>query len=682
MQVLASTQQRIGGPHSLKVVFVLKFLGLFLGAATLCAALPTSAQPPAPASSAAASQPFLHPLFSDNAVLQRDRVFVVWGWTQPGAEVSATFAGRTFATKALANGRWTARFGPFKAGGPHELVVTGGLPAQTVRRTNILMGDVWLCSGQSNMEQGVGVSKDAQAEIAAANFPQIRLLTVPKATAATPQTALNSQWLVCSPTTIAQGGWGGFSAVGYYFGRKLHQELKVPIGLINSSWGGTIAEAWVSGPALNRDVPEFKGQVDTLASPQSQAPIEQRMARWWQENDEGTRNNFQSPGTSDAAWKTASLPGTWENSGEAGMQQFDGVVWYRREITVPAGMAGRDLSLKLGAIDDRDTTFWNGQEIGSTALHTATRAYKIPAAQVKAGRALIAIRVLDTGGGGGFAGPAEAMSLEADAQNALPLAGEWKMWRGTEMTKLAAPPVTIGNGNPNYPSVLYNGMIAPLVPYGLRGAIWYQGESNAGRHEQYKRLLPALINDWRARFNQPVPFYIVQLAGFMAPDEQPKDDPWPRIREAQEIVSRTVPNSGLAIATDIGEEADIHPKNKQDVGLRLALNALAKEYGVKVAHQGPVFKSARRTGTGMLITFDNPAGGLELRGKADRVFAVAGADKKFYWATPRVEGDKILAFSPQVPAPVAVRFGWSNLPQGHLYNKANLPAPPFRSDDW
>lgn len=647
--------------------FLIPALSLALSASLLPACAQNAPEP---------DKPFLHPLFSDNAVLQRNRRVPVWGWGTPGSSVSVSMdmAGAVTA-RCGADGRWQALVGPFASGGPHTMNVVGGA-GRAETRSNILFGDVWVCSGQSNMQFGLGGAVNGAEEVANANFPQIRLLTVPNVTSATPRELATINWAVCSPQTA-----GGFSAVGYFFGREINQRTKVPIGLINSSWGGTIAEAWVSAPALNRDVPEFKPQIDALGTADTKTPFAQQMRDWWQKNDAGTAQNFQATDFSDAAWKSMALSGTWENSGDAEMAQFDGLAWFRRVVEVPASMAGRDLTLRLGQIDDRDTTFWNGEEVGHSEDFGAQRVYKIPGALVKAGPNVLASRVLDTGGGGGFFGPAASMRLEAEGES-LGLTGAWKYLRGKALADLSPAPQSVAN-NPNVPTVLYNAMIAPLVPYGIKGALWYQGESNAGRAEQYQRLLPSLIRDWRGRFGSgDFPFYIVQLAGFMAPDEAPKSDPWPFLRESQNIAAQTVGKSGVALAIDIGEEKDIHPKNKQDVGLRLALQTLAKDYGQKVVFEGPTLAQARRQGSTMVLKMANTGGELSLKGEAERVFAIAGADKKFAWATPTIVGDTVTLSSPDVKEPVAVRFGWSNLPRAFVYNKAGLPAGPFRTDKW
>jgi sialate O-acetylesterase len=450
--------------------------------------------------------PFLHPLFSEHAVLQRGVRLPIWGWTSPGAKVTVALGGQTVQAVAGADGRWEAKLKPFKAGGPHTLQITG---PQSVTVNDILFGDVWLCSGQSNMEMGIGAC-NATNDIATADLPGIRLLTVPRLVSAKPQATMSCLWLPCSPANVQQGVWGGFSAAGFFFGRELHRELGVPIGLIHSSWGGTIAEAWTSLEGL-QPLPDFH---DRLA-------------------------------------------------------------------------------------------------------------------------------------------------------------------------KLPALPAAPDQNNPNISTVLYNGMIAPLLPFAIKGAIWYQGESNAGRAWQYRSLLPAMIKDWRARFGVGnFSFYIVQLAAFQKTNAEPRENDWAELREAQTFTAKTVPSCGLAVAIDIGDANDIHPKNKLEVGRRLALCALANTYQRKVEFSGPCYRSMKKTDHGIRLSFDHVGSGLKAQGDKLTGFAVAGEDRKFVWADATIQGKTILVSSANVANPVAVRYAWDINPVCNLFNQNGLPAVPFRTDDW
>ncbi|HYJ48204.1 MAG TPA: sialate O-acetylesterase, partial [Pyrinomonadaceae bacterium] len=518
--------------------------------------------------------PFLHPLFTDDMVLQRRVQFPVWGWTTPGARVRVELRGKSSTAVADATGKWVARLGPFEAGGPYTLSVTG---PQTVTLNNVLVGDVWLASGQSNMEMGLTQVSNAQDEVARANYPMIRLYAVPKVIAATPQSTVKARWLVCNPANVAAGGWGGFSAVAYFFGRRLHQELNVPIGLIHSSWGGTVAEGWVSAEALSTMpdfVPAIKALEKTMADPNGGGPadIDRRMDEWWKKNDPGSANapGWAAVSVDMAGWKRAKLPQAWEDGPLPG---YDGVVWYRKTFELPADWAGHDLILSLGPIDDRDTTFVNGVKVGATNQYDTPRSYKINASLLKPGSNTIAVRVLDTGGAGGLWGTPEQLKIGPADNNAkaISLAGDWNYRPSVSIEKVEVPPAFTSN-NLGLVLARYNGMIAPLLPFAIKGAIWYQGESNVGRAEQYKRVMATLIRDWRARFGVgDFPFLIVQLANFMTRRDVPVDSDWARLREAQLYVSENVPHSGLAVTIDIGDAKDIHPKDKQDVGNRLAL---------------------------------------------------------------------------------------------------------------
>ena len=651
------------------------WLPVLLGATLLAplALKPAGAQNAIGAPTQMQSKPLLHALFSDDAVLQRDRVIPVWGWTAAGATVTVKLDDKTTRARADASGRWTARIGPYPAGGPHVLSVDG---AANITRHNILFGDVWLCSGQSNMEFGVGNLANAEAEIAAANYPDIRLFTVPKLTATAPLDNVDSRWLECNSTNIRQGAWNGFSAVAYYFGRKLNGELKVPIGLIHSSWGGTRAESWISESALGT-LPDFRAAIESakVRNAPSALPLDARINNWLAKFDPAIPTDWAR--VAAVNWPSQTLPGNWETAGVAALADFDGTVLYRRTVEVPAAWAGQDLTLNLGAIDDQDVTYWNGVKVGATSGWQNKRSYIIPGAQIKTGPNVIAVRVLDTGGGGGFGGAKEDMKLARAGAEPLDISGAWSYYIGAPLDAMASMPRDFDPNEPNQVDVLYNGMIAPLKPYALKGAIWYQGESNEGNPEQYGRLLPALIGDWRAKFGAPLPFYLVQLAGFRAPDDAPSNDSWPRLRAAQMKTAQSVPDVGIAITTDIGDEKDIHPKDKADVGLRLALVALAQTYGQDVEFSGPTVRSVTPGGASLTLNFAHAAGGLSLRGDKARVFAVAGADRNWFWATPRITGSQVVLSSPVVPKPVYARYAWSNLPRATLYNGAGLPAPPF-----
>ncbi len=627
-------------------------------------------------------------IFSSNMVLQRDLKVPVWGWADAGERITVVIGGERHSTRADAQGRWRVKIGPFPAGGPYTLTVTGA--TNSVALANVLAGDVWICSGQSNMEWNVGGTRNAAEEIAAATFPQIRLFTVPKSIQFTPLADCQpgGAWVECSPKTVA-----GFSAVGYFFGRHLFQATGVPVGLINSSWGGTVAEAWTSRETLC-PMPDFKPGLDTIAKATSmdlaaaQREFETKQTAWQKAFDEqlavGGQKDWSAPGVDDKGWKQAPLPGFWE---EHGLPNFDGIVWYRKTVDIPAALAGKELTLSLGPIDDDDVTYVNGTRVGATEGWTVPRIYQVPANLVKAGPLVLAVRVLDKGGGGGFHGTPEVMTLGTAGQPAVALAGPWAYDVVMDMAKIpprpAAPPLL---NNPNQPTVLYNGMLAPLVPFGLRGAIWYQGESNAGRAYQYRTLFPAMISDWRRHWGQgKFPFFFVQLANFMAAKDQPGDSAWAELREAQSM-TLALPHTGQAVIIDVGEAADIHPRNKQDVGKRLALAAEATVFGLPVEYSGPVYAGMRVQENVAIVRFTHVGTALRATDNGVRVkqFAIAGADRKFVWADARIMGpDTIAVSSPQVPKPVAVRYAWADNPEGcDLRSSAGLPASPFRTDRW
>ena len=661
----------------MRKIFVLFLFVTFFGGVELAQAQESSA-----------ARPFLHPLFGDDMVLQRNVKFPVWGWTTPGASVTVQLRGQKATATADADGKWLARLGPFEAGGPYTLTISG---PQSVTLNNVLVGDVWLCSGQSNMEMGVTQVNNPKEEVARANYPQIRLFTVPKTIAATPQSTVQGRWLVTTPANITTGGWGGFSAVAYFFGRHLHKELNVPIGLIHSSWGGTVAEGWVSAEALSamEDFqPAIKSLAETMSAPKKAAvDVDKGTEAWWPKNDPGSSAApaWSDPALDASQWKTMRLPQLWE---DAGLPDYDGVVWFRRTFELPAAWAGRDLVLNLGPIDDRDTTFVNGVRVGAMSQYDAPRSYKVPASALKPGINTVAVRVLDTGVGGGIYGSPEQMKIvPAGAGGAgLSLAGEWSYRPSVKLTEVKeAPPTQPASGNLGLVNARYNGMIAPLLPFAIKGAIWYQGESNVGRAAQYERLLPVMIRDWRARFESgDFPFLIVQLANYLGRKTVPVDSDWARLREAQLHISQAVPHAGLAVAIDIGDAKDIHPKNKQEVGRRLALAALDIAYGRKGPSSGPIYRGMKEDGGVIRLSFDHADGGLVIKPGAGGVsgFAIAGEDRRFVWADAVVHGKEVWVSSPQVKFPIAVRYGWADNPVSTLYNGAGLPASPFRTDDF
>jgi len=621
-------------------------------------------------------------MFSENMVLQQQIKIPVWGEADPGGKVTVKLGESKKTTIVPETGKWKVEFSPLKAGGPLEFSV---ISADTITFNNVMIGEVWVCSGQSNMQWPVSLVNKAEEEMAAANYPNIRLLTVARTTHKQPQEQLDcNQWQVCCPSTIKD-----FTAVGYFFGRYVHEKTEVPIGLINTSWGGTIIEAWTSANTL-KEIPPFseivlqmaKDSVDNEAVllaefNQKQAIYEAEYNKKIAEIKAGSML-YKNSNYDARDWKNMDLPTFWETTD---LGQYDGIVWFRKTIEIPATWAGKPLKLHLGPINDMDKTFFNGQFVGETEGNLVPRVYDIPTALVKTGPNVIAVQVLDIGANGGIWGTPIQMQLVSQSGAAIPLAGTWKYFTDGALTALPEKPVS--PLTPNRPTVLFNSMISPLIPFAIRGAIWYQGESNAGRAYQYRTLFPALINDWRTHWNQgDFPFFFVQLANFQSRMPEPVDDTWAELREAQSM-TLALPNTGMAVIIDIGETNDIHPRNKQDVGKRLALNALHSVYGHNVVFSGPMYKSMAIEKDTIRLTFNHVHGSLTTPENAKLTgFAIAGEDKKFVWADARIDGETVVVSSAEVPQPVAVRYAWAANPECNLYNTHGLPASPFRTDSW
>jgi sialate O-acetylesterase len=630
-------------------------------------------------------------IISDNMVLQQGVKVRIWGKAKPGEQVAVTFDKKTSDTVADAQGRWQLSIGPFKAGGPPAELTVKGENVLTIK--NVLVGEVWLCSGQSNMEWPLSNTIGAAETLAQANYPEIRSFTVEHHTAAAPQTDVEGRWVVTTPDEAAH-----FSAVAYFFGREIHQRLKLPIGIINSSWGGTPAEAWTSHEALLSS-PELKPILDRYESslnalPQAKDAYARALAAWEEKNlhldagNKGEALGYADPSTSTSGWSQMELPKQIEAAGLL----IDGAIWFRKVVELPASWSGKDLVVNLPPIDDHDVTYFNGTKIGSIGRETPNsymvpRKYVVPGSLVRAGRNVIAVRVFDSAGEGGFSrgGAMSIVPSGAAESEAISLRGNWdyKVELALEPTHpdWGTRPEAVGVSNQNNPSVLYNAMIAPLVPFAIRGVIWYQGESNAGRAYQYRTLFPLMIRNWRSAWGHDFPFYFVQLANWHAGKAQPDESDWAELREAQTMTLRE-PHTGMAVTIDIGDENDIHPRNKLDVGRRLAAWALAGTYGQNVVPSGPLFERYTIEGDKVRIRFKYGSGLKTMDGSALKGFAIAGEDRRFVWADARIDGDNVVVSSPMVQKPVAVRYGWADNPMSNLYNNAGLPASPFRTDDW
>lgn len=636
----------------------------------------------------------LNSLFADHAVFQRDIAIPVWGWTQPLVRVRATLGGTVAETLAGPSGAFLLRLPPQPAGGPHVLVVETPDPTERIEVRDILVGEVWICSGQSNMEMSVG---GCLPDPDPADVPDIRMYTVPRVAELDRATDTAGTWRLAVGDEIAT-----FSAAGYYFARRLRRELGVPVGMVNTSWGGTRVEAWMSREALVRwprtrlHVEEFErrsaapdywtGAFGPFGAKVRNAPI---MGRFPSDpGNDGEGLGWARPDFDDSAWRSVTLPCVWK----AMQDPNNGSYWYRRRVELPAAWRGRDLLFGVGSVDKHDVTYVNGERVGATGkgaeeqFWNVPREYRIPAQVVAGGVATLAVRAFSFAFDGGLIGPAHRMFLrpaDGTAADNLRLDGEWLARREHDIGLVVPPAAPMGPGNPNTPHILFDSMVAPLVPYAIRGAIWYQGESNEGNAADYRHLQVAMVEDWRRAWGQgDFPFCAVALASFRHPLPFDERSNWARLREAQLEATRS-PGIGLASALDLGDAIDIHPRNKRDVGFRLAQWALAETYGFPVPAMGPrVVGYALETGA-VRVRFDHVGSGLVARGGELATFHVAGLDRVFRPATARIEGNTVVASARDVPQPVALRYAWADNPEGcNLYNAEGLPASPFRTDDW
>jgi sialate O-acetylesterase len=624
----------------------------------------------------AVAQVRLPKIFGDSMVLQRDQPIPVWGWAAKKETVTIRFHNQKKTVRAGSDGKWKTTLNPEQAGGPYTLQVNG---KNAITLKEVLVGDVWICSGQSNMEWPVSASNNAASEIAAANYLQIRHIKVVNDVGERPLEDLRHEaaWKAATPANV-----GDFTAVGYFFARQLHQQLGIPIGLLNTSWGGTDVETWTSREAFENSA-EFKNMIkaipvinlDSIAKARSAAMLASIRQHQGSVPDAATLQTWPTAALDDAAWAATTLPELWE----AGpLPDLDGTVWFRKTINLTKEQASQSAALYLAMIDDNDETYVNGVKVGTTTGYNVKRVYQIPAGVLKEGRNVIAVRADDTGGGGGIYGDAGDMKLQV-GNEAIALNGTWKF-------RVAAVQQGGSFTNPNsYPALLYNAMVHPLIPFAMKGVLWYQGENNAGRAHQYRTAFPLMIQDWRKRWGTDFPFYFVQLASFEAGGgDSRKGSTWAELREAQ-TATLSLPNTGMAVTTDIGEANDIHPKNKQDVGLRLAAIALHHAYGKGNVYSGPVYQSMQTEGNKVLLHFTSTGSGLAARDKYGylRGFEVAGQDQVFHYAKAFVQGDRVVVYADEVTNPVAVRYAWANdAGDANLYNKEGFPAVPFRTDNW
>jgi sialate O-acetylesterase len=621
-------------------------------------------------------------VISDHLVLQRETTVPLWGWADPGEVVTVTtgWDGERTTATAGADGRWRLEVATGEAGGPHHLTFEG---KNRIEFEDVLLGEVWVCSGQSNMEWTINRCAPLYEDVrSGANHPTLRIFDVQRKIATTPQEDCGGEWRACTPAIV-----GEVSAVAFFFGRDLLQELNVPIGLLCTNWGGTVSEAWTSDETM-KTWPEFAASRAVVeAHARSSGGVEDgRQAAseaWWAKLDDldpGRREGWMNPEFDDSEWATQTVPNNWGTIDLAG---FDGIVWMRRTIEIPESWSGQDLILRLGPIDDQDTTYFNGVEVGghhTLNSWTTPRTYRIPGDLVRKGEAVIAVEVYDSGGAGGLFGDPEQMDIAAEnSSRAIPLAGSWRYRVGLAKSELPSLPNT-ASLNQNFPAVLFNGMIAPILSYAIRGAIWYQGESNRTRAFQYRELFPAMIRDWRRHWGLgEFPFYFVQIAPYRYGSDRGEAA---ELREAQMMALR-LPGTGMAVTMDIGNPGDIHPKKKLEVGERLALWAKARTYGRDVATwSGPSCRGMALEGSSIRLHFDHVGSGLSSGDEALTCFTIAGSDRVFHPATAEIDGETIVVTSKAVPVPAAVRFAWGAADQPNLKNKEGLPSSSFRTDDW
>jgi sialate O-acetylesterase len=573
------------------------------------------------------------------------------------------------------DGRWEVLLVPPATGGPYTLTVSG---PQSVTLSNVLVGDVWLCGGQSNMEFPLSRARNGDAEVKAANHSNLRLFTVRQQPSYTLASNVQGTWQVCTPQTVSEDG--GVSAVGYFFARRIQGETNIPIALIKDCWGGTPAESWTSADAL-RPLGDFDPALDEVARVRAKGGPEygNYISHWYDEFDAGHKDNaWAAPDLDDHDWITVTIPGGFA---ELGVPDAPAVCYFRKTVVLPEPLPTGDARISLGVVERMDTTFVNGQWVGASAWVENRRSYNIPGTALKPGTNSVTVRVFKTKPDGGFRSQPDQLKLVLGDKSEIPLAGNWKGKVSVDARPPQPLPMSFENW-PTMPSVLHNGMIAPLAPLAISGAIWYQGEANAGRAAQYRTLLPAMIADWRRTFRQgDFPFYIVSLAAFMQHRDTPGEDAWAELREAQALTARSVPNSGLAVAIDVGNANDIHPLDKKEVGERLALCALAQHYGREIPCSGPTFVRAEEIPGALKLQFTNVAGGLIVKGERLGEFSVAGEDGEWHWADARIAGDAVIVSGVGVPHPKAARYAWQANPVATLFNGAGLPAVPFRTDD-
>ncbi|MDR0792389.1 MAG: sialate O-acetylesterase [Chitinophagaceae bacterium] len=612
-------------------------------------------------------------LIRDSMILQRDIPVKIWGWAAKNEQVKISFNNKTYKTTADAAGKWKVMLAATKAGGPYTMTISG---SNKIVLKDILLGDVWICAGQSNMVHQMALHSVRYAdEIAGANEPEIRQFWVPNVTnLQSPQEDLPAgSWKWANPTDVKD-----FSAVAYFFAKKLYEKYHVPIGIINESWGGVPIEAWMSEESL-KDFPAILNTVQKNKDTAYIAGLNKKnldnIKKIAPPEDKGMTEKWYDAAYVPKQWHRIAVPGFWQDQGA----KVNGVVWYRKEINVPASMLQVPAKVFLGRIVDADVLYINGQQIGNTTYLYPQRRYAVPTGVLKEGKNIFTVRITNNLGKGGFV-PDKPYQL-ISGKDTIDLAGYWEYKVGL----VYRPQQGFGGGGivaQNQPTALYNAMLAPVIDYSIKGFVWYQGESNAGKAAEYARLQPALIVDWRNKWNEgALPFLFTQLPGFGDYNYLPSESQWADFREAQ-AKSLSVQNTAMVVTIDVGEWNDIHPDRKKEVGDRLALAAEKIAYNENISYLCPMFQSASIEENTIIISFTNAANGLTTNdGEEPQEFAIAGADKKFVWAKAQIQGNKIIVSSNEISEPKYVRYAWADMPVNpNLINKEGLPVAPFRTD--
>lgn len=632
----------------------------------------------------------LSPLFSDNMVLQQQSQVPLWGKAKAGmiVKIKTSWDSKEYVCKADRDGKWQASITTSEAGGPYEISFTTGKLSQTLK--NVMCGDVWLCSGQSNMEmpvRGWGCVNDYEKELAdAGNYPLLRVLNIQKASSYSPLENFRvvgdgDGWEVSGEDAIEQ-----FSACGYFFGREIQKSTGVPIGLISAAYGGSCVESWMSEDAIAQ-IPGLKAFVEKREEVKRRGiNLDSLSAKWVEAilradaGAEAGKPVWAQAGFDDSEWSSMEVPG---NISKVGLGAWDGVLWYRHEVDIPASWAGKDLIFNLQNVDDDDWTYFNGELIGKTEGFNVYRRYIIPGKYVKAGKNLLSIRLVDLRQDAGLLGEAQKLTL-ACGEEKINISGKWKYRIGSSQSDIDEMPQLVVRRK-DYPGNHYNAMIKPIIPFAIKGVIWYQGETNTSAAYQYRETFPVMIENWRRLWGRDFPFYIVQLANFHK-KQSSADEPssWAELREAQAMTASCVKDAHYCVTLDIGDAEDIHPKNKQEVGRRLALLAEKYSYGQSdLCAASPEMCSYFLEGSSVRINFKNTKILRTMDGSsAVKGFVLAGGDHKFYFADARIEGSSVIVSCPQVPFPLAVRYAWADNPDCNLCGENGLPVGSFRTDQW